>query len=66
MNIVHFHSRFFLFVTILILVASCNGQEKLAKEKKSEPIKYDSGDVVTQGYLDKLGNIWFTTTKEGT
>jgi hypothetical protein len=50
----------------LILVASCNGQEKLAKEKKSEPIKYDSGDVVTQGYLDKLGNIWFTTTKEGT
>lgn len=38
---------------------------KEPNSKKNSPINYGAGDVVTEGYLDKLGNMWFTTTKEG-
>lgn len=27
--------------------------------------QYNSGDVVTKAYLDRSGNMWFTTTQEG-
>lgn len=34
-----------------------------AKEPQSTP--YDSGDIVTSGFLDASGMMWFATTKEG-
>ena len=59
-------------------LASCNGSiqakvsEDGAKEKLSvvtslttETVTYGSGDVVSKGYLDSSGNMWFTTTLEG-
>ena len=40
-------------------------EAKIEGELKSEPIIYGPGDVVNRGYLDKAGNMWFTTLKEG-
>ena len=61
-------------ISISLFTSSCNGQinketdkqstEKLVTEK-IEPYKYGAGDVVNRGYLDKSGNMWFTTLKEG-
>lgn len=67
MNKTYLYLQTFLLVAILTLASSCNGQGKISKENKSksEPIKYDSGDVTTNGFLDKADNMWFTTTKEG-
>jgi ligand-binding sensor domain-containing protein len=61
-----------------LLAFSCNsqnqtksliGQESNRKNKgkttHTEPIEYGAGDVVTNAFLDKKGNIWLTTTKEG-
>tara|TARA_B100000809_G_scaffold201286_1_gene201847 strand:- start:140 stop:391 length:252 start_codon:yes stop_codon:yes gene_type:complete len=59
MNKTYFYLQTFLLATILTLASSCNGQGKLPKEGKSEPIKYGAGDIVTNGLLDKDGNIWF-------
>lgn len=72
--------RYFLIVSIALFNSSCNSQvqsksqidkdsdkqntEKLV-DKKNESIKYGSGDIVTNSYLDNSGNIWFTTTLEG-
>ena len=53
-----------------LIIFSCNGQNK-SKLKVDKEIKvtkhyeYNSGDVVTKGYLDNSGNMWFTTTQEG-
>jgi len=49
---------------------SCNGQNKTKSkvDKKTKVYKtyeYNTGDVVTKGYLDNSGNMWFTTTQEG-
>ena len=41
-----------------------SSEQSIIKSKK-ESIKYGSGDVVTKGYLDRSGNMWFATTKEG-
>ena len=62
-------------IIISILIFSCNGndQAKLSTDsmsdnmtndnsinrQKSDSINYGAGDVVTRGYLDKSGNIWF-------
>ncbi len=59
MNKTYSYLQTFLLATILTLASSCNGQVKLPKEGKSEPIKYDAGDVTTNGLLDKTGNMWF-------
>ncbi len=32
---------------------------------RPNPIIYGAGDVVTKGLVDKEGNIWFTTSKDG-
>lgn len=66
--------KFIAIVSIALFTSSCNGQinkeadkqstEKLVTEK-IEPYKYGAGDVVNRGYLDKSGNMWFTTLKEG-
>jgi ligand-binding sensor domain-containing protein len=41
-------------------------KSKIDKETKViKPYEYNSGDVVTKGYLDHSGNMWFTTTQEG-
>ena len=68
----------YLSILLITLIAfSCNSQSQsksvISKESNIEvldnimvdQIKYDAGDIVTKGYLDKSGNIWFTTTKEG-
>lgn len=66
-------------IILTLFTFSCNSkvQTKLPNEssqipngqtiikQKSEPIKYGAGDVVTRGFLDKSGNMWFTTLKEG-
>ncbi len=72
--------KYFLIILIALFNSSCNGQvqsksqidkesdkqnlEKLVDEKV-QPYKYGAGDVVKRGYLDKSGNMWFATTKEG-
>tara|TARA_B110000091_G_C13742491_1_gene443994 strand:+ start:102 stop:1208 length:1107 start_codon:yes stop_codon:yes gene_type:complete len=72
--------KYFLIILIALFNSSCNSQvqsksqidkesdkhstRKLVEEKV-EPFKYGAGDVVNKGYLDKLGNMWFTTLKEG-
>ena len=53
-----------------LIFFSCNGQNKAKlkvdkKTKVTKPYEYSSGDVVTKGYLDNSGNMWFTTTQEG-
>ncbi len=66
-------------MVIVLITFSCNSQsqtksirkESARKNKKKlvnekvESIKYDDRDVVTKGYLDKSGNMWFTTLREG-
>jgi ligand-binding sensor domain-containing protein len=64
--------KFIAIVSIALFTSSCNGQinkdlkgkGKLVDEK-IEPFQYGAGDVVKRGYLDKSGNMWFATTKEG-
>lgn len=70
--------KYFSIIIIALFTFSCNSQSqtkslidkesdkdnKLVNEK-IEPIKYGAGDVITKGLLDKEGNMWFTTTKEG-
>ena len=53
-----------------LIFFSCKGQNKAKskvdkKTKVTKPYEYSSGDVVTKGYLDHSGNMWFTTTQEG-
>ena len=68
----------YLYILLIVLFnSSCNGQNQNQSilENKSEPksseqitikdIKYDAGDVTTNGFLDNSGNMWFTTLKEG-
>ena len=61
--------KFFLLISITFFASSCNGQKKKDIEKliteKVETYQYGAGDVVNRGYLDKSGNMWFTTLKEG-
>lgn len=65
MNKVNFFLKKILFVTILILASSCNEQKKLPDQSEKLQIKYDSGDVTSNGLLDKEGNMWFATLTEG-
>jgi len=68
--------KYFRIILIVIFTTSCNGQIQTNQEtykhkvnklvhKKASPFKYGAGDVVNRGYLDKSGNMWFTTLKEG-
>lgn len=66
--------KYFLIISITLFTSSCNGQINKESDsqskgklvtKKIEPYQYGAGDVVNRGYLDKLGNMWFTTLKEG-
>ena len=60
-------------IPVLLMVVSCNGQSQAKsqisadsdRETKVNPYIYDSGDVTTKGLMDKQGNMWFTTLKEG-
>jgi len=70
----------FPFILIILFATSCNGQVQTKSQidgesdkhsvgklvnEKVKPFKYDAGDVVNKGYLDRSGNMWFTTLKEG-
>jgi len=70
----------YFLIIIALFNSSCNGQvqtksyidkkpdkhssDKLIDEK-IESFKYGAGDIVTNGLLDKDGNMWFTTLTEG-
>jgi len=65
-----------VIIWILFLFSCSQSQSKSLTDKNKassettnnqaiEPIKYGSGDVVTRGFLDKAGNMWFTTLREG-
>ncbi|MBL4650005.1 MAG: hypothetical protein JKY03_09755, partial [Aureispira sp.] len=72
-------NKYFITLLILVFVTSCNSQNqrKETKNKKLEndqelffdnrpnPKNRDAGDIVTNGLLDKDGNMWFTTFSEG-
>ena len=64
----------YIIISITLFTSSCNGQINKESDsqskgklvtKKIEPYQYGAGDVVNRGYLDKSGNMWFTTLKEG-
>ncbi len=59
-----------------IFSTSCKGQieskstyDRMTGDQKTEkqvdPYHYGAGDVVFRGYLDKSGNMWFTTSGDG-
>jgi len=70
----------YFLIIIALFNSSCNGQvqtksyidkkpdkhssDKLIDEK-IESFKYGAGEIVTNGLLDKDGNMWFTTLTEG-
>lgn len=73
-------SRGAIFSSLLFLTFSCQGQTPTKQQdnlnilttevKSSEsqalsPAAYDDRDIVTSGLLDKRGNLWFGTTREG-
>jgi ligand-binding sensor domain-containing protein len=70
------YKPFPLFLFSLLLFTSCNSSsrqvlptetsaENSSMSKAGTSFKYGPGDVVTKGYLDRSGNIWFLTTAEG-
>jgi len=63
-----------MIISITLLFSSCSGQineksnNKVKKDlvgKANKTFEYGAGDIVTNGYLDKSGNMWFTTLTEG-
>jgi ligand-binding sensor domain-containing protein len=72
--------KYFSTIVILILTISCNSQDP-SKQKKGKKLEDnnkelffdnrvnkpigDDRDIVTNGLLDKDGNMWFTTLTEG-
>lgn len=68
--------KYISILFIILLNSSCRGQIQNQSQdegnnvikpgnEKIKIIDYGAGDVVTKGIVDKEGNIWFTTTKEG-
>ncbi|MBL4593584.1 MAG: hypothetical protein JKX68_07195 [Flavobacteriales bacterium] len=69
--------KYFSIILIILVTSSCNGQnqkksiiEKESERKNTEQtinkkVEYGARDVTTNGFLDKSGNIWFTTLTEG-
>ena len=61
------HLKLLFLLTVIIFNSSCKGQveSKSQQVQKNESYQYGAGDVVNRGYLDRSGNMWFTTLKEG-
>ncbi|PCJ82015.1 MAG: hypothetical protein COA49_03370 [Bacteroidetes bacterium] len=62
--------KYISLILIVLFTSSCKGQIQNKSQFNNEPDKesthkYGAGDVVNRGYLDKSGNIWFTTLREG-
>jgi len=68
--------KYFSIILIALFNSACNGQvqsksqidkntDEQSEERKIEPYTYGAGDIVTNGLLDKDGNMWFTTLTEG-
>jgi ligand-binding sensor domain-containing protein len=49
----------------VLFMSGCQASGEGQSTVEIEPFKYGAGDVVKRGYLDKSGNMWFATTKEG-
>ncbi len=59
-------------ILITLINPSCakqNQKESIIRNKdvyeNRQNINYSSGDIVTKGFLDSNGEMWFTTTQEG-
>ncbi len=69
--------KYLLIILTVLFNSSCNSQVQSKSQSDNESerestehlidekVEYDAGDVTTNGFLDKSGNMWFTTTKEG-
>jgi len=63
--------KYRLLFILTLLFLSCNSRKDNSSSNnkidlgKVESFRYGAGDVITQGYLDTKGNLWFTTTSEG-
>ena len=68
------HLKYLLVISIVLFTSSCIGQineksdnegKEMLTDKPTKPFKYGAGDVITSGYMDRFGNMWFTTLTEG-
>ena len=69
--------KYFPLILMILFNSSCNGQvqtkssnlednnRELFFDNRPNPKNRDAGDIVTNGLLDKDGNMWFTTFSEG-
>lgn len=66
--------KYIFLVVIVFSLNACNNQvqtkyqenhKELLASKNVEIEKYTDWNVVTNGYLDNSGNMWFTTLREG-
>ncbi len=69
--------KYFSIILIAILNSSCDHQiqtkspslkennRELFIDKRPNPLNRDARNIVTNGFLDKDGNMWFTTLTEG-
>ncbi|MDF1696407.1 MAG: two-component regulator propeller domain-containing protein [Saprospiraceae bacterium] len=68
--------KYFAISILITFNFSCKGQvgtkaqdEDLGLDERNNSgissYEYGAGDVVFRGYLDRLGNMWFATSKEG-
>ncbi len=69
--------KYFPLILIILFKSSCNGQVQtkspnrednngeLFIDNRPNPLNRDAGDIVTNGLLDRDGNMWFTTFSKG-
>lgn len=61
-------AQFACLSALLLSLVSCGSP---GPSRNSTPdsipatVYYNAGDVVTKGYMDRSGNVWFTTSQEG-
>lgn len=71
------HLHIYLIALMLIFASSCMGQHKsksnnatdndreIMIDPRPNPLNRNAGDVMTNGLLDKDGNMWFTSLVDG-
>lgn len=66
--------KYFILISVLFLISCTSNCTKLSNNEitasnkipiKQTIIEYDGRDIVTSSLLDKNGNLWFGTTREG-
>lgn len=68
------HINYLLIIIFALFTSSCNeqinkksdeGGKLIVVDKAIQAFKYGAGDIVTKGFADRFGNMWFTTLTEG-